>query len=145
MVVEELVPRLESEYRLIPEARARATMGFFISAQVTLLTVLDHPGFFSKVAVQAVRLLPPISDAVLAGIDGLDPETLHCYVAWNLYERRDSFYSIDYRRDSMRIYEALKARGLAVGGGEFPGAGGWSSIRARTDSILRAFFPVSRD
>ena len=136
---------LEDEYRILPAARSRAILGFLESAQVTLLAALDYPDVFGRVSVQSVRLRPPIGDTVLSKLNELEAGSLDWYLAWNEHEYRDTFYSIDYRGDSLRIAAALEARGQGFRGGESPGGGGWGSMRARTDAILRAFFPGSGD
>ncbi len=64
-------------------------------------------------------------------------------VDWNHHEYRDNYYGLDYAESSRQVAEALGDREYTVLGGEAPGGGGWGSVRARTDKILEAFFPVN--
>ena len=57
MLVQELIPHLDKNFRTLRQADARAIMGTFLAAQVSLYTALLHPEAFGKVASQSVRLL----------------------------------------------------------------------------------------
>ena len=142
MLVKELVPHLDENFRTIRQADARAIMGAFFAAQVSLYAALLHPDTFSKVAAQSVRLGPPVGDELLSLIRDREKQPVEFYVDWNRHELRDTFYGMDLGKSSRQVAAALDEKGYAVLGGEAPGGGGWGSMRARTDRILEAFFPL---
>ena len=84
----------------------------------------------------------PVGDALLSLIRDREKQPVEFYVDWNRHEQRDSFYGMDLRKSSRQVAAALEEKGYAVLGGEAPGGGGWGSMRARTDRILEAFFPL---
>ena len=52
--------------------------------------------------------------------------------------------AVDLREHGARFAKLLDELGYKWTGGEAADASGWASWRARTDRILRAFFPLKR-
>ena len=140
----ELVPVLDERYRTLRDADSRAILGVNEGGLTALYSALLHPEVFGRVAVQAVRLLPPVRDEVLRLIGTSRGAEQRYYVAWNRMDYRDSFYNIDYATHSREVFAALDAAGRTVMGGEVPGGGGWRSVAVRNDALLNALFPASR-
>ncbi|MDA2930724.1 alpha/beta hydrolase-fold protein, partial [Acidobacteria bacterium AH-259-O06] len=136
LLVEELVPHLEQKYRTIPRPEARAIMGTYRGAVVSLYTALHHPQVFGKVAAQSPRL----RGEVLSLVRGQEKQAVQFYVDWNRYDFR--WGDIDLREDSRKFADLLKEKGYTVAGGEAAECFGWGSWRATTDKILEAFFPL---
>ena len=144
MLAEELVPFFEKNYGTIPQPDARALMGTFESAQATVHTAMLYPQVFGKVAVQSVRLQPPIRDHIFARLSDAKELPVEFYVDWNGSDWRNPVYDLDLRRDSSTMFDMLKERGQVLTGGEFPGGAGWGSWRARNKLILETLFPAPR-
>jgi len=140
MLAGELVPFLESKYRLIGDPAARTLMGTRYFGVTVAYAALAHPDVFGNVAIQTAALGLGSDDAVMALLAG-EKKPVRFYLDWNRYESRSVDSDIDFGGDSRRLGTALEQAGYEVAGGEVLDSYGWGSWRARTDRILITFFP----
>ena len=151
-LAEELVPRLDASYRTIRHPDARAVMGVRAAGLVALSAAVHHPSVFGNVAVQSMWLGPtPLQssrvrprseyDALVATLEDEPHVPIALYIDWARDDLRSRGEDIDLRRDLTALVDVLRERGYRVAGGEYPGAPGWGSWRARTDEILETLFP----
>lgn len=75
-LVYELLPYIEEEYSTLELASARAMIGSSLGATVSLMTAIDYPRTFGKVAIQS----PFVNDQVLEKVSEMtDPSLLSIY------------------------------------------------------------------
>jgi len=142
MLAEELLPYLETHYRVTDDPQERAVMGNGGGAIVTARAALDHPELFGKVAVLSAYVPGPAGEQVLTAAKESGAGETKYLVSWNRYELHRAEWNVDLAEDSRRLAEGLKAGGHDVGGGEALDSAGWGSWRARAGEILVDFFPA---
>lgn len=142
MLATELVPHLESKYRLKQEPASRAVMGKTYFGTTAALTALRHPGVFGKAAVQSVGLGLGSEDELFELIEAGRGRDVRFYVDWNRWEAVSVDNDVDFGRDSRELARALERAGYRVAGGEAIDSFGWGSLRARLDRVLEALFPA---
>ncbi len=142
MLVKELLPLLESEYRLRGEPAARALMGNTGYALASAYAALKHPDVFGKVAMQSPQLGHGFEDALMELIRRQPQAEVDFYLDWSRYELRNLDGGIDLGVDSRRLAQALRDGGYEFAGGEVLDSAGWGGWRARTDRMLEALFPA---
>lgn len=147
MIVDELLPRLESTYRLRSGAAARAVMGTGEAGLAAAYVALEHPGVFSKVAVQSYLRLEA-GDRILARIRDGGARPITWYVEWSRHDLRSEpgldqarWWARDARTASRELAQALEDQGCAVTAVEVASGAGWASWRSRTDRILEHLYP----
>ncbi len=142
MLAEELVPHLESKYRLVAHPGARAVMGTTYFGVTAAFAALKYPTVFSKVAIQSVALGLGSDDALMTLLESAKPSDVRFYLDWNRFEARNVDTSLDLGEDARTLAAALEQNGFGYSGGEALDSFGWGSWRARTDRILESFFPA---
>lgn len=142
MLAERLVPELERRYPLRSTPAARAILGTEDYALTAVYAALVRPDVFGKAAAQSAALRNGAQDALFERLGAAAGRSnLEFYVDWNLYELRSADHGFDFGKDSRTLAEALRSAGYPCAGGEMADAHGWSGWRARSDRILKAFFP----
>jgi enterochelin esterase-like enzyme/outer membrane protein assembly factor BamB len=142
MLATELVPHLETLYRLSPEASDRAVMGTLGFALTAGYATLRHPDVFAQAGMQSIALDDVTRHEFMQALEeGPLCETSY-YLDWNLYEARDQDRGYDYAVDGQRVWAALETRGYSVTGGEAMDGHGWGSWRGRADTLLATLFPL---
>lgn len=141
-LAEELVPLLESRYRLARDPAQRILFGKESFALTSVLGALQRPETFGQAGVLSVALGDRARHTLFALLEEEPRAPQAFFVGWNRYEARNRDRGYDYRAESQRLAEALRARGHAVAGGERLDAHGWVAWRARTDELLQALLPL---
>jgi len=141
----ELVPFLESKYRLRPGASSRALVGNSGFAVTSAYTALKHPRVFGRVALLSVRLGLGSDDRLLELIGHQPRPPVTFYLDWNRYESRDVDTGLDISKASRRLADALKNQGYNLAGGEVLDSHGWAGWRARNGDLLEALFPLGEE
>ena len=142
MLATELVPHLESTYRLSPGPAQRALMGTGGFGLTAIYATVLHPDVFGRAAAQSPDLGDVARHAFFRELeDGTLRDTSY-YVDWNRYEDRNRDRGYDFREDGRRLWAALETAGYPVSGGEALDSHGWGSWRSRTDELLAALFPL---
>ncbi len=142
MVVEELLPLLETRYRIKDDPASRGLMGNTGYALASAYVALKHPDRFGKVALQSPQLTHGFEDALMELIEREPKAEVEFYLDWSRYEVRNLDAGVDLGVDSRRLAEALRAGGYEFVGGEAADSSGWAGWRSRTDVILETLFPV---
>jgi enterochelin esterase family protein len=142
MLVEELVPFLESKYRLEKKAASRAVFGAEGFGLTAAYVALAHPEVFGKAGAYSVHLGAGSIDPLMELVEGPRREGVEFFVAWNRWDVRRPAGGYDLQGDSQRLMKALEGRGYEVSGGEQKDSFGWGSARAVGDELLEALFPL---
>jgi enterochelin esterase-like enzyme/outer membrane protein assembly factor BamB len=142
MLVEEMVPFLESKYRLEQAASRRALMGGEGFGLTVAYGALKYPSVFGKVAINSVHLGAGSVDALMELIAQKERPEVELFLTWNRYDVRSHAGGIDYKGDSEKLAKALRDHGYDFAGGEVLDAHGWGALRAVSDDILEALFPL---
>jgi enterochelin esterase-like enzyme len=141
MLVGELLPLLQRNYRIIETAETRGLMGNTGFGLTSAYAALKHPELFGKVAIQSVQLGLGYEDPLMALLASEPRPEIDFYLDWSRYEVRNLDAGIDLSVDNRRLAEALRAAGYEFAGGEVRDSAGWAGWSARTDSVLEALFP----
>lgn len=141
MLVGELLPLLQRNYRIIESPESRGLMGNTGFGLTSAYAALKHPELFGKVAIQSVQLGLGYEDALMALLGDEPRPEIDFYLDWSRYEVRNLDAGIDLSVDNLRLAEALRAAGYDFAGGEVGDSAGWAGWSARTDRVLEALFP----
>jgi enterochelin esterase-like enzyme/outer membrane protein assembly factor BamB len=140
MVVNELVPKIDAEYRTIDDPRARASVGAGRGAgEVAVTGAFGHPGLFGRTAGQSTTL----SLRDLEGLErGAEELPMVIYLDWGSYHMRSPHEGWDYAVENRKVWEALQEAGYRPAGGQRNEGFGWPIWNAHTEEILTALFPL---
>jgi enterochelin esterase-like enzyme len=142
MFGEELVPRVDRDFRTIKSPKARANVGFGFSGFTATNCTWTHPTLVGKLACQS----PFLMDSMLAPLKPLikTPRELPLtiYLDWGKYDLRSVGEGWDSVDSCRRFTELLRGKGYTIDGGEVHDGTGWSSWRNRTDALLETLFPA---
>jgi len=131
-VVDELVPYIDSRYRIKPDPASRAMLGASNSGNIALWIGLHHPEVFGNIAAQSSNVETSISTAFETG-PKLD---LKFYLDLGTY---DIPVLIPLVRN---LREILDGRGYELQYHEFHEGHSWGNWRAHVDDALKMFFPA---
>ncbi len=137
---EEIVPLIDADFRTIPTAQGRASLGAGWFAYPALYVAFDQPGLFGKVGVQSLFMLDSMRIPLEEIITTSAELPLDLYIEWGAYDLQNPQENWDTRRYSDEFSDYLRARGYTVAGGEVPDSTGWDSWRNRNDAVLEAMF-----
>jgi len=142
MLTEELVPRLEADYRTRAEPEARAIMGIADGALMAVHAAVARPDVFGKAGGCSFYLANPETPhlkAALAERTGQGQASF--WIVWNRYEWQRPEWNVDLARDSKAMVETLRSHGYSVDDREALDSAGWGSWRIETAEILQQIFP----
>ena len=142
MLAEELLPYLESHYRITADPDERAVMGYGGGAIVTARAALERTESFGKAAVLSAYIPGAAGEEVLALARESASGKAKYLVFWNRYELRRAEWNVDLAVDSRKLVEALEAGGHDVVGAEVLDSAGWGGWGVRAGEILVDFFPA---
>lgn len=142
MLADELLPYLESHYRITADPRERAVMGYGGGTIVTARAALERQESFGKAAVVSAYLPGAAGEEVLALARESASGGAKYLVLWNRYELHRAEWNVDLAVDSRKLVEALQAGGHDVKGAEVLDSAGWGGWSARAGEILVDFFPA---
>lgn len=138
MVAEELVPRVDGEYRTVTESSWRAVAGAGDAGDLALATAFAHPRIFGRVGS-----LWPIAFAPLGEIPKAEENPLVIFHTWGTYHVRSPHEAWDQAESNRELWASLREAGHRPTGGEEPEGFGWVIWRAHTAEMLETLFPVS--
>jgi enterochelin esterase family protein len=119
VLLKEVVPRVEAEYRVSRDRADRAIAGLSMGGAESLRTGLNHPGSFAWVGgFSSGRVKNGDYDAVFPG---LDSEKADLRLLWISCGTRDGLL-----KDNREFATWLAAKGFAVTEVELPGAPEWA-------------------
>jgi len=142
IVVNDIIPVVDTHYRTISEASGRAVMGAANHGNSALYLAFGFPDSIGGLATQSAFL----QDNVLIPLRKMISDTqkpLRIYVDWGLYDYRSKTEGWDNGKESRLFYAFLREKGFRPAGGEVHEGTGWTNWRNRTDRLLAALFPVS--
>jgi enterochelin esterase-like enzyme len=141
MIVDELIPAIDSNYSTIASREGRATVGSGGAANVALAMAFTKHDLFGGVGAQSANLgfFGPVTlDEMATGVDDLP---MNVYLDWGTYHLRSPHEAWDMAADSRKGWSMLRERGYHPTGGERPEGFGWMVWRTNTDELLAGLFP----
>jgi enterochelin esterase-like enzyme len=144
IMVEEILPLVKQNYRVLPGPGNRLNMGHQYGAFMALYSTLKHRNLFGKLSIQSLRL--DEKDAK-AHLDLLVPDhrnKLQIYVDWGKYDFRSPLEGENVTQSNRTFAALLKRRGFQYTGGEVSAGTGWGSWKNRIDKVLETFFPIEQ-
>ena len=138
-MVSELLPELESKFRLLAEPGSHAIMGTTFGASHAVYAALKHPEVFGRVAVQSY-LAYRSKDDVAAMLGKGKGKGLRVFVELNTNDMHFADWA-DAEKESRELVERLRESGADLTTHEVADGPDWSSWRSRTDVVLAALFP----
>ena len=144
MIVEELVPHIDKNYRTLANAESRAFMGGDEGGFSAFFTAFKHPGVFGMLAGQSTHLYPPEGVELSNIITNPERQDLKIYLDWGKYDFRSTANEFNWIEDNQKFAALLKEKGYTISGGQVNDGFDWPSWRTRTDKILETFFPLKK-
>lgn len=138
LMADELVPRIDTDYRTIAEPAARANVGVGSAGNASLLLTLAHGDLFGRVGIQAPTLSP---GEIAEQLPSADERSMVMYIGWGTYHLRSPHEAWDLAVETRALQALLRERGHRPAGGETPDGMGWACWQAHTDELLTALFP----
>ena len=139
---DELVPQLAKAYRITEDANQRTIMGVSTGAVSATMTALKRPDVFGKAANQSFVLPGPIREEFF-DLVAQGAANIHAYVEVSSNDYK--FPGFDAQQDSLKLIEALKAKGHHVSENRTASAPSWSGWRGQTGIILGWIAPAEKD
>jgi enterochelin esterase family protein len=129
---EELVPWIDSRYRTIASAEARAVLGGSRGGLAAADIAYSHSDVFGACGAIAPAVSPTnLIELIAQG----DVRPVRFFVLVGLYD-------LDWRPDGIALYEALRSRGYDAGFLEIPEGHSWSAWKSHIDDALLYLFPA---
>lgn len=141
--VEELIPLLDKTFRTDARRESRAIMGQDLYGGAGFAAVylaLQHPGVVSRAAAQSYDHGAQ-KEELMAAASG-EKHDLELVFHWSSYDRFDSFWDFDARRDAKSLVSALEKNGYSPKVFESDDGVGWGMWQGRIAEILEALFPL---
>lgn len=142
MFAEELIPYVDTHYRTIASAEARANIGVGFSGYSALMCTFRHPSLVGRVGCQSVFLWDSMERELKELIAGPGTQPLRIYLDWGKYEFRNPHEAWDLGQTNRRLADLLRGKGYSLAGGEVHDGTGWSSWRNRTHLVFETLFPA---
>ena len=141
-VAEELIPRIDEEYRTIPEAGARAqhVTGFGINSALAI--AMRYPDLVDKLGVQSAGMLTMHEQMAAAAMTAASDNPLDVYMEWGAYDLHSEHENWDMREVSIRLAELFRSRGYEPATFVNPDGWGWGAWKYGTGRVLAALFPM---
>jgi len=148
-VAKELVPLLESHYRIIPDPAARGVMGGYTRGAVSIYITLKQPKVFGKAAAQSLHMTGDLEAGITGLLETSERSGARFYVEWSTHDLKAGA-NLDCRAESLRLVNLLETHGYnptareGVQGVTFSDEAQeiyWAAWRQSTDRILETLFP----
>ena len=142
-IVKDIVPYIESHYRVIADSKHRAISGLSMGGGHTYYTSLRNPGLFSAMGVFSTGLFGMSSDAATYDPESEIPGILTNPKKWN--DALDLFYitcgETDPRIEPTRkVVKRFREAGLNLEYAEFPGGHEWHFWRKSLTEFAQKIF-----
>jgi enterochelin esterase-like enzyme/outer membrane protein assembly factor BamB len=137
MVLEELVPLIDSRFRTIDQPMARATAGFEGAGDFSLKLAYNSPQMFARVGAVWPTLFAFDAEPPAAA-----DSPLVLYQKWGSYHLRSPLENFDSAQANREMWQRLREAGHRPSGGEVPEGFGWACWRAYVGEMLTALFPA---
>jgi enterochelin esterase-like enzyme len=144
ILVQEVIPFVDSNYRTIPQAKSRALMGPLFDGYSAFFAAMQYPNTFGGVAAQSMWIDTRTENSLKELIQTADAQPMRIYLDWGLYDARSNVEGWNLKRDNVEFHEYLRGRGYRPAGGEVHDSYGWAAWRNRTDLWLATLFPINQ-
>ncbi len=142
MLVDELVPLIESRYRIEGKAERRALMGMGDAAYASLYATLRHPDLFTGLGLLSLKWEPGYRAQNTALLKTPAEQPLRIYLEWGKYDSRSPREGSNFVDDGRVFAATLRSKGYSFKGGETHEGAGWFARRNRLDRLLETLFPM---
>ena len=142
MLVEELLPLIESRYRIERKAERRALAGLDDAGYASLYATLRHPELFTGLGLLSPSWEPGYRDQNTALLKAPSEQPLRIYLEWGKYDSRSPREGWDAVDNGRVLSAALRSKGYSIKGGETHEGAGWLARRNRLDKLLETLFPM---
>jgi enterochelin esterase family protein len=139
MIVKELVPRIDGQYRTIDDPLARATVGAGRGGNAALFSAFTHPDVFGRVGAQSATMG---ADEMREMAGSADEMPMVIYLEWGTYHLRSPHEAWDLGEENRKLWTQLREAGYKPAGGEVPEGYGWACWRGHTEELLAALYPL---
>jgi enterochelin esterase-like enzyme len=142
MLVDELLPLIESRYRIDKKAERRALLGFGDAAYAGLYATLRHPDLFTGLGLLSLKWEPGYRTQNEALLRTPSEQPLRIYLEWGKYDARSPREGSNAVENGRAFAATLQAKGYSFKGGETHEGMGWFARRNRLDTLLGTLFPL---
>ena len=142
MLVEELLPLIESRYPIEKKADRRALMGIGDGAYASLYATLRHPDLFTGLGLLSLNWEPGYRSQNTALLKTPSQQPLRIYLEWGKYDSRSPREGWNAADDGRAFSATLRSKGYSFVGGETHEGGEWIARRNRLDKLLETLFPL---
>ncbi len=139
MIVQELVPKIDAQFRTVDDPMARATVGAGRGGNVALYTAFKYPEVFGRVGAQSATM--GAEEMREMGISA-EEKPMVVYLEWGTYHLRSPHEAWDLSEENRKLWAQLREAGYKPAGGEVPEGYGWACWRGHTDELLAALYPL---
>ena len=141
MVTQELLPRIEKDYRTLSGPENRALIGMGGGGAMALVTCFSLPEQFGKVGAQSPLLFDSVSQPLYGIVDGNEKALpVKVYMDWGTYDLRNPQEAWDMGLAGRHFFNHLKNKQYQVESVEFSDGGDWHSWTHRADRLLISLF-----
>ena len=144
MVIDDIVPLIDQEYRTIAEAGGRAIYGVDEGGFAALEMAVRHPGAFGKVAAQSLLAIGSGGDELVDAIVSMPGPPLVIYLDWGRFDYSNDATETDIPGYSRRVAATLRDAGYTVSGREWNDSSDVAIWFRRLPHVLRSLFPIAR-
>src|SRR6185312_8165721 len=142
MMVEQLVPWIDGQFRTAQDPSKRTLLGVDEGGFGALETVLSYPNVFGNGMAQSAYPLSAGNRELLALVDRAANKTQRFYLDWGRYDGRRVSDQVDIAGFTKSVRDRMQAKGYRVTGREFNDGSAWPFVSQRILPALREFFPL---
>ncbi|MGI9518586.1 MAG: PQQ-binding-like beta-propeller repeat protein [Pirellulaceae bacterium] len=136
MIVNDLIPSLDAEFRTVASRNGRTVAGFGFAAGPAAGLIAQHPDMFSGAALYSPLLFGPQTAMIKEAIDNIE-EPSSFYIDWGRFDLFNPHENWDARDMSRDLYDQCAANSnLTVSGGMVNDSTDWASWRNRYREML---------
>lgn len=139
MIVKELVPKIDGQFRTIDDPMARATVGAGRGGNAALYSAFKHSDVFGRVGAQSATMG---ADEMREMATSANEKPMVIYLEWGTYHLRSPHEAWDLGEENRKLWAQLREAGYRPAGGEVPEGYGWACWNGHTDELLAALYPL---
>jgi enterochelin esterase-like enzyme/outer membrane protein assembly factor BamB len=139
MIVKELVPKIDGQFRTIVDSTARATIGAGRGGNAALYSAFAHSDVFGRVGAQSATMG---AEEMRELATGANEKPMVIYLEWGTYHLRSPHEAWDLGEENRKLWAQLREAGYRPAGGEVPEGYGWACWNGHTDDLLAALYPL---
>jgi enterochelin esterase-like enzyme/outer membrane protein assembly factor BamB len=140
--VEEILPFVEDQYRILPGRENRANIGQLFEGYMAVYSTFKHQDLFGNLGIQSLYWDEKETKNHNNLLTVTNPDNMLIYFDWGKYDFRSPLESIDLVDADRKFAAMLKERAIKFTGGEVHAGTGWGSWQNRIDRMFETFFPL---